>query len=81
MYLLLFSFSYAWGLFQTLFKQLAESNKNKSVFSKFFLKKKTLCFSKDEFLLNYLLSLGWIPLGGKYQFLYLLGGVNWYPIK
>ena len=77
MYLLLFSFSYAWGLFQALFKLLVESNKNQSVFSEL----KTLCFSKDEFLLNDLLSLRWIPLGGKYQFLYLLCGVNLYPIE
>ena len=40
-----------------------------------------MCFSIDGFLLNYLLSLGWIPLGGKYRFLYLLGGVNLYLVK
>ena len=40
-----------------------------------------MCFSIDGFLLNHLLSLGWIPLGGKYRFLYLLGGVNLYLVK
>ena len=64
MYLLLFSFSYAWGLFQALFKLLVESNKIQSV------------FSEDGFLLNLLLSLGWIPLGGESRFLYLLSGDN-----
>ena len=64
-------------LFQTLFKLLAESNKIQSVFSEL----KTLCFLEDEFLLNQLLSLGWIPLGGESLFLYLLGGINLYLIE
>ena len=36
-----------------------------------------MCFSEDGFLLNQLLSLGWIPLGGNSRFLYLLGGVSY----
>ena len=56
---------------------LAYSNKIQSVFSK----SKTLCFSEDGFLLNLLLSLRWIPLGGESQFLYLLGGDNLYLIR
>ena len=60
--IIIFRFPMLGGLFQALFKPLAESNKKYNVFSEL----KTLCFSKDGFLLNYLLSLGWIPLGGKY---------------
>jgi len=37
-----------------------------------------LCFSEDVFLLNQLLSIEWIPLGGESRFLYLLDGVNLY---
>ena len=64
------------GLFQALFKPLAESNKNQRVYFQSLKKKK-----KKHCVFKKLLSLGWIPLGGEYWFLYLLGGVNLYPIE